>query len=114
MKSSHLELVTRIKQSVNLIDLAGEHILLKREGSTHVGLCPFHSGETLTFHINEDKGLFLCSTCKWVGDPFTFVMEMCGLDFDGALQLLARRVPDDDDNIISVDWEFGSYAKSEH
>ncbi len=80
-----------IKERVDLIDLIGSAVELKRAGRTHKGLCPFHSEKTPSFVVNDDKQYYHCFGCGQSGDAITFVMDYENMDYIDALESLAER-----------------------
>lgn len=80
-----------IRRRVDLVDLAGGHIALKKAGRHYKGLCPFHQEKTPSFQIDRDKGLWYCHGCKQGGDVFDFVMKASNLAFGEAVETLANR-----------------------
>jgi DNA primase len=93
----------RVRDAVDMIDLVGTRTELKRAGtSRYAGLCPFHEERSPSFGIDPNTKLYHCFGCGVGGDCFTFVQELEGLDFTGALEFLAERYnvtleADDDD-----------------
>ncbi len=85
------ELLQKIKDAVNLVDVVGEHVVLRKTGSNHSGLCPFHSERTPSFSVSESKQLYHCYGCKKGGDLVSFVMEIHGMSFPEAIRELADR-----------------------
>jgi len=85
------ELLQKIKDSVNIIDVVGEHVVLRKSGSNHTGLCPFHNERSPSFSVSEQKQLYHCYGCQKGGDLVSFVMEMHGLSFPEAVEELAER-----------------------
>lgn len=85
------ELIQKIKDSVNIIELIGEHVVLKKSGTQYTGLCPFHSERSPSFSVSEQKQLYHCYGCKQGGDLVSFVMDLHGLSFYEAIQDLAQR-----------------------
>lgn len=85
------ELLQKIKDTINIIDVIGEHVVLKKSGANFTGLCPFHSERSPSFSVSEQKQLYHCYGCKKGGDLVSFVMEINGIDFPEALQDLADR-----------------------
>lgn len=82
----------RVREAVDMIDLVSSRTELKRAGANRLtGLCPFHDERTPSFGINPSEKLYYCFGCQASGDAFTFVMETEGVDFKGALELLADR-----------------------
>lgn len=82
----------RVRDAVDMVDLVGSRVELRRSGGTSFsGLCPFHEDRTPSFSVDAAKKLFHCFGCGEGGDAFSFVMKLDGLDFTGALELLADR-----------------------
>ncbi len=83
--------VTRVRDATDLVELAREHLALKRSGRRFVGLCPFHAEKTPSFSINPELGVFYCFGCGARGDAITFVRDVEHLDFVDAVERLAAR-----------------------
>jgi DNA primase len=83
--------VARVRESTDLVALAGEHIALKRVGRRFMGLCPFHTEKTPSFSINPELGVFHCFGCQKSGDAITFIREVEHLAFVEAVERLAAR-----------------------
>jgi DNA primase len=82
----------RVRDSVDMIELVAARTELRRAGpSSYEGLCPFHDERTPSFGIDPAKKVYYCFGCQASGDVFTFVQETEGVDFRGALELLAER-----------------------
>lgn len=85
------ELLQKIKDSVNIVDVVGEHVVLRKSGSNHTGLCPFHSERSPSFSVSEQKQLYHCYGCKKGGDLVSFTMAIHGLSFPETVEELADR-----------------------
>ncbi len=85
------ELLKKIKDAVNLVDIVSEHVVLRKSGSNHTGLCPFHSERSPSFSVSEQKQLYHCYGCKKGGDLVNFVQEIHTLSFVEAIDDLAAR-----------------------
>ena len=83
--------VQRVRETTDLVALAGEHIALKRVGRSVTGLCPFHTEKSPSFSISPEKGVFFCFGCQKSGDAITFIRELEHLDFVEAVERLAAR-----------------------
>lgn len=83
--------VRRIREATDLVALVSETVALRRVGRRWVGLCPFHDERTPSFSVNPELGVYYCFGCHARGDAITFVREVNGLDFNEALEQLARR-----------------------
>ena len=84
-------LIQKIKQAVNMVELVGEHVVLKKSGANWSGLCPFHNERTPSFSVHEQKQVYHCYGCKEGGDIVSFVMSVNGLSFAEAVEELASR-----------------------
>lgn len=82
---------TRIKQAVDILDLIGSVVPLRRLGTRYVGLCPFHREKTPSFQVDVAHGLFYCFGCGAGGDVITFAMRHWNLTFPEAVKALADR-----------------------
>jgi DNA primase len=83
--------VARTRANTDFVQIASEHIALRRSGTRWIGLCPFHGEKTPSFSINAEQGLYYCFGCGAKGDVITFVRETEQLDFVEAVEKLAAR-----------------------
>lgn len=83
--------VTKIKERLNIEEVVSTYIKLEKTGANFKAKCPFHNEKTASFFISPERGSYYCFGCQAKGDIFTFVQEFEGLDFKGALKLLAER-----------------------
>jgi DNA primase len=83
--------VAKIKERLSIEEVVSSYIKLDRAGANLKARCPFHNEKTPSFFISPDRGTYYCFGCGASGDIFTFVEEFEGLDFKGALKLLANR-----------------------
>jgi DNA primase len=82
----------RVRDAVDMTDLVGTRVELRRAGVNRMeGLCPFHDERTPSFGINPAEKLFYCFGCGEGGDAFKFVQLTEGVDFKGSLEYLADR-----------------------
>ena len=81
-----------VRSRLNIEDVVGEYVQLKRAGRNFKGLSPFTGERTPSFYVSPDKNIWHDFSSNKGGDVFSFVMEVEGIDFRGALELLARRV----------------------
>ena len=79
----------RVREATDLVALIGRRVSLKRSGSRHVGLCPFHTEKTPSFSVSGSDGFYHCFGCKASGDAITFLRETEHLDFTDAVEQLA-------------------------
>ena len=80
-----------ILDRVNIVDLIGQEISIKKSGTTYSCLCPFHSDKNPSMHIWEDSQRYKCFSCGAGGDVITFTIEFYKLSFLEALKELANK-----------------------
>lgn len=85
------EIIQKIKDSNDIVDIVSEKVKLKRAGRYYTGLCPFHSEKSPSFTVTQDKQIYKCFGCGESGNVVTFVMKTKNLGFVEALKLLAER-----------------------
>lgn len=85
------DLAVLVKQAVDIVDVIGRVVSLKRVGHRHVGLCPFHQEKTPSFHVDSESQFFHCFGCGAGGDVLNFVMKQQNLGFGDAVRHLADR-----------------------
>ncbi|MBI3306115.1 DNA primase [Candidatus Nomurabacteria bacterium] len=83
--------VDQIKSRIDIVSLVSSYMKLDKSGKSWKGKCPFHNEKTPSFFVSPERGSYYCFGCGASGDIFTFVEEFEGLDFKGALKLLADR-----------------------
>lgn len=85
------ETIERIRERVDIVDVIGEFVQLRRAGTNFKGLCPFHQEKTPSFNVNPARQVFHCFGCHEGGDIFSFLMKYEGRTFGDAVQLLGQR-----------------------
>lgn len=83
--------VEQIKERLSIEDVVGSYVKLERAGKNLKAKCPFHNEKTASFYVSPERGGYYCFGCGAKGDIFSFVEQFEGLDFMGALKLLAER-----------------------
>lgn len=81
--------IDELKLQVNIVDVVGREVNLKKAGANYKGLCPFHSEKTPSFMVNEEKQIFNCFGCGEKGDVIKFVQSYYKLPFMEAVEKLA-------------------------
>lgn len=77
---------------VDIVDVVGRHVELKKAGINHKGLCPFHGEKTPSFIVSPTRQTYHCFGCGAHGDAIRFLTELHGMSFVEAVQDLAQQV----------------------
>ena len=85
------QILDEIRSRVDMVELVGQSVNLKRAGENWKGLCPFHTEKTPSFTVNPKRGIFHCFGCGVGGDAFGFLMRQDRLGFPEAVRTLAQR-----------------------
>ncbi|MEK9171616.1 MAG: DNA primase [Patescibacteria group bacterium] len=83
--------VDTIKERLDIAEIISGYIKLEKAGTSFKARCPFHNEKTPSFFVSPVRQSFYCFGCGAKGDIFTFIEEVEGLDFRGALKLLAEK-----------------------
>lgn len=83
--------VQQIKERLSIQDVIAPYAKLMRAGKSLRGLCPFHKERTASFHVSPERGSYHCFGCGEGGDAFSFIEKVEGVDFKGALKILAEK-----------------------
>lgn len=83
--------IEQIKNRIDIIDVIGEYIKLKKRGANYLGNCPFHNEKTPSFTVSPSKEIYKCFGCGKSGNTITFLMEHDKLSYVEALRWLAKR-----------------------
>lgn len=79
-----------LKDRLNIVDVLGHYLQLRRAGKYFTACCPFHEEKSPSFFVYPERKYYRCYGCQKSGDIFSFVMEIEHIDFKGALQILER------------------------
>ena len=83
--------VEQIKERIPIDELIGSYVKLEKSGKSYKARCPFHNEKSASFFVSPDRGGYYCFGCGAKGDIFSFVQQFEGLDFRGALKILAEK-----------------------
>jgi DNA primase len=100
-----------IKNRVQVSEVIGKRVDLKRRGTDHIGLCPFHSEKTPSFTVNDFKKFFYCFGCQAGGDVISFISQISGFSYKEAALKLASDYKIDIPSSASVRQELDEFDK---
>ncbi len=83
------ESIENLKSIIDIVDVIGNYVQLKKQGSNFVALCPFHSEKTPSFVVSPTKQIYHCFGCGVSGDAIKFIMEIEKLTYKEAIEKLA-------------------------
>lgn len=83
--------IEQVKSKIDIVDLIGGYVTLKRAGRNFKGLCPFHGEKSPSFMVSSELQIYKCFGCQKGGDAFSFIQEIENLEFGEALGLLAEK-----------------------
>lgn len=83
--------VALIKDRLSIVEIVSPYVKISRAGKSLKGLCPFHKEKTPSFHVSIERGTYHCFGCGESGDGFSFIEKVEGVDFKGALKILAEK-----------------------
>lgn len=86
------EIIEKIQQSADIVDVVSEYVQLKKQGRNHFGLCPFHGEKSPSFSVSHDKQIYHCFGCGAGGNVFSFLMQIEGYSFVEAALALADKL----------------------
>ena len=98
------EIINRINDTADIVDVVSKYVDLKKRGRNFFGLCPFHNEKTPSFSVAPDKGIYHCFGCGNGGNTVNFIMEYEKISFVDAIQELGGQ--------LGIDVEFSGDNKS--
>ena len=87
----HPRTVEAVKERADIVDVVGEHVVLKKKGREFVGLCPFHDDKSPSMTVSPAKQFYYCFSCGAGGNSLKFLMELKRQSFSDVVMELARR-----------------------
>ena len=102
------EIIEKVKEQNDIVDIISEIVRLKKAGRNYFGLCPFHHEKSPSFSVSQDKQIYKCFGCGEAGNVLSFVMKTKNLSFIEAVKYLAERasipfeVEDEKQNKLSL------------
>lgn len=86
------DIIEEVRSGNDIVDVISGYVKLKRQGSSYMGLCPFHSEKSPSFSVSQGKQMFYCFGCGEGGNVITFLMKYEHYTFPEALRVLAERI----------------------
>lgn len=83
------DIVSQIKDRLDILDVVSKDVILKKTGGNYWGLCPFHKEKTPSFSVNPAKGIYKCFGCGEGGDALSYLVKTRGIPFKDIIKDLA-------------------------
>jgi len=81
--------LSKIRNSVNIVDVISNYINLEKKGKNYFGICPFHDDHTPSMSVSEEKQIYTCFVCGMSGNVFSFVKDYENITFMEAVKKIA-------------------------
>ena len=88
--NSSFDAKEQVRQAIDIVDLVGQYLQLRREGRIYKALCPWHDDTRPSLQVNPERQSFKCWVCNIGGDIFSFMMKIENVEFPEALAMLAE------------------------
>lgn len=86
------EILDKINESIDIVEVIGDFVTLKKKGHYYSACCPFHNEKTPSFAVTPAKGIYKCFGCGKAGDAIRFVMDIEGLSYIETMRYLAKNM----------------------
>ena len=83
--------LTRIKESISIVDVIADYISLTPRGKNYFGICPFHDDTNPSMSVSPEKGIYKCFSCGATGNAFKFVQDYEKVSFQEAVKTVAQK-----------------------
>lgn len=83
--------IDRLLEQLNIVDVVGEFVELKKSGANYKGLCPFHADNNPSFSVNPQKNICKCFVCGAGGNPISFYSKYKKISFQDSVRELAKK-----------------------
>ncbi len=85
------ESIQAVTSKINILEVVGDYVKLKKRGTNYLGLCPFHNEKTPSFTVSPAKEIYKCFGCGKSGNSISFLMEHDKLSYTEAIRALAKK-----------------------
>src|SRR5574344_157284 len=91
MTNSYDEVISQIKERLDIVDVVSQKVVLKKSGANYWGLCPFHNDKKPSMSVSPSKGIYKCFSCGAGGDALNFIVKTENRDFKEIISELADK-----------------------
>ena len=91
MTVSYEDVVSQIKDRLDIVEVVSQYVVLKKRGANYWGLCPFHDDKSPSMSVSPSKGIYKCFACGAGGDALNFLLKIQNKDFKELIAELAEK-----------------------
>ena len=85
------EVIQKVRDRADIVEIIGETITLHKKGLNHIGICPFHSDTAPSLTVSAQKGIYTCFACGATGDAINYIKESERISFVESIKYLAKK-----------------------
>ena len=91
MANSFEEVISQIKDRLDIVDVISQYVVLKKSGANYLGLCPFHNDKNPSMSVSPSRGIFKCFSCGEGGDALSFLVKIQNREYKDVILELAEK-----------------------
>ena len=91
MANSFEEVISLIKDRLDIVDVVSQYVVLKKSGANYWGLCPFHNDKKPSMSVSPSKGIYKCFSCGAGGDALSFLVKIQNREYKDVILELAEK-----------------------
>ncbi len=91
MANSFEDVISQIKDRLDIVDVVSQYVVLKKSGANYWGLCPFHNDKKPSMSVSPSKGIYKCFSCGAGGDALSFLVKIQNREYKDVIQELAEK-----------------------
>ena len=91
MANSFEEVISQIKDRLDIVDVVSQYVVLKKSGANYWGICPFHNDKKPSMSVSPSRGIFKCFSCGAGGDALSFLVKIQNREYKDVILELAEK-----------------------
>ena len=91
MANSFEDVISQIKDRLDIVDVISQYVVLKKNGANYIGLCPFHNDKHPSMSVSPTRGIYKCFSCGAGGDALNFLVKIQNREYKDVILELAEK-----------------------
>ena len=91
MVNSFEDVISQIKDRLDIVDVVSQYVVLKKNGANYTGLCPFHNDKHPSMSVSPSRGIYKCFSCGAGGDALNFLVKIQNREYKDVILELAEK-----------------------